>query len=36
LFDDKETQLVGDNTSDPTTGTFTFGVTVKLKHPMKL
>ncbi len=36
LFDDKETQLVGDNTPDPTTGTFTFGVTVKLKRPMKL
>jgi type IV pilus assembly protein PilM len=33
---DEKTELVGDNNADPTTGTFTFGVTVILKHPMKL
>lgn len=36
LFDPAETGLAGDNNSDPTTGTFTFGVKLKLKRPLKL
>lgn len=36
LFDPAETGLAGDNNPDPTTGTFTFGVKLKLKHPLKL
>jgi len=36
LFDSSETQLAGDNNSDPATGTFTFGVNLKLKRPLKL
>ena len=38
LFDDKETKLSGSiETVDETNSvTFSFGVTLKLKHPMKL
>lgn len=36
FFDPAETGLAGDNNPDPTTGTFTFGVKLKLKHPLKL
>ncbi len=37
LFDSKETQLTGQiNTDDATSGTFVFGVTLALKHPLKL
>src|SRR6266568_2481989 len=37
LFDRKETKLSGDIESvDETAVTFSFGVTLKLKHPMKL
>jgi len=37
LFDRKETKLSGDIESvDETAITFSFGVTLKLKHPMKL
>jgi len=36
FFDPVETGLAGDNNPDPTTGTFTFGVKLKLKHPIKL
>ncbi len=35
LFDPAETGLAGDINSDPATGTFTFGVKLKLKRPMK-
>jgi hypothetical protein len=35
LFDKDGTQLAGDNNADPN-GTFTFGVKLKLKHPLKL
>jgi hypothetical protein len=36
LFDEKGTQLQGSIYVDDTTGTFTFGVVVALKHPLKL
>ena len=36
LFDEKGTQLQGSIYVDDTSGTFTFGVVVTLKHPMKL
>jgi hypothetical protein len=36
MFTKEETGLGGDNNPDPTTGTFTFSVKVKLKRPMKL
>jgi type IV pilus assembly protein PilM len=36
LFDPKETQLAGQIEADETSGTFTFGVTVVLKKPLKL
>ena len=36
LFDEKGTQLQGSIYVDDTTGTFTFGVVVMLKHPLKL
>ena len=37
LFDRKETKLSGDIESvDETAITFSFGVTLKFKHPMKL
>ena len=36
LFDPKATQLRGDITPDDTTGTFTFGITVGLQHPLNL
>jgi type IV pilus assembly protein PilM len=36
FLDSTNTALVGDNVPDPNTGTFTFGVTLKLKHPLKM
>ena len=36
LFEAKETQLTQKVTEDETTGTFTFGLTLKLKRPLKL
>jgi type IV pilus assembly protein PilM len=36
LFDPKATQLRGDITPDDATGTFTFGITVGLQHPLNL
>jgi type IV pilus assembly protein PilM len=36
VFDPKTTQLSAQITPDETTGTFTFGVTVALKNPLKL
>jgi type IV pilus assembly protein PilM len=36
LFDPKATQLRGDITLDDATGTFTFGITVGLQHPLNL
>ncbi|MGD0615215.1 MAG: type IV pilus assembly protein PilM [Verrucomicrobiota bacterium] len=36
LFDERGTQLQGSIYVDDTTGTFTFGVVVLLKHPLKL
>jgi hypothetical protein len=36
LFDAKETQLTQKVTEDEATGTFTFGLTLKLKRPLKL
>jgi len=36
FFDPAETQLAGDNAQDQTTGTFSFGVKLKLKRPLKL
>jgi len=36
LFDPKATQLRGDITLDEATGTFTFGITVGLQHPLNL
>jgi hypothetical protein len=36
LFDPKATVLSPTITSDPTTGTFTFGITVALQNPLKL
>ena len=36
LFDPKATQLRGDITPDDVTGTFTFGITVGLQHPLNL
>ncbi len=36
IFDPKTTQLTGQITQDPTTGTFTFGITVMLQNPLKL
>jgi type IV pilus assembly protein PilM len=36
FFDDKGTELRPTITPDPVTGTFSFGVVVLLKHPMKL
>jgi hypothetical protein len=36
LFDPKATNLRGDITPDDTTGTFTFGITVGLQHPLNL
>lgn len=36
LFDPKETQLAGQIDADEASGTFTFGVTVVLKKPLKL
>jgi hypothetical protein len=35
-FDPKQTQLMGQITVDDTTHTFTIGVLVALKHPLKL
>jgi hypothetical protein len=35
LFD-PATSLAGDNVADPTTGTFAFGVKLKLKRPLKV
>ena len=35
-FDPKTTQLTGQITPDPATGTFTFGITVMLQNPLKL
>jgi hypothetical protein len=36
IFDPKTTQLTGQITPDPATGTFTFGITVMLQNPLKL
>jgi len=36
IFDPKMTQLTGNITPDDSNGTFTFGVTVTLLHPLKL
>jgi hypothetical protein len=36
LFDDKKTQFSGNISADEPPGTFTFGVNVKLKRPLKL
>lgn len=36
LFEAKDTQLTQKVTEDETTGTFTFGLTLKLKRPLKL
>jgi type IV pilus assembly protein PilM len=36
IFDPKTTQLTGQITPDPTTGTFTFGITVTLTNTLKL
>jgi hypothetical protein len=36
LFDPKGTTLSPTITADPTTGTFTFGITVALLNPLKL
>ena len=36
FFDPADTTLSGENVAEPTTGTFRFGVKVKLKKPFKL
>jgi len=36
FFDKDETHLAGNIDPGDVTGTFTFGVSVKLKHPIKL
>ena len=36
FFEPAETGLAGENIADATTGTFTFGIKVKLKKPLKL
>ena len=35
LFDKEETQLSGEINQDEATGTFTFGMNLKLKRPLK-
>lgn len=35
-FFDPATSLAGDNVADPTTGTFSFGIKLKLKRPLKV